>query len=90
MPPRVFGTLRSRGLIDDDVAILVLELKQLRNEAVHTPQPDISTADAKEYIDIAERVVEYLRQQRPSLKGLDRNSDHRIERNPDDLGIDAN
>src|SRR5215207_469499 len=57
----VFRALHSSGVIDSDVAAIADQLRQLRNEAAHHPEPNISAEDAKEYIDVAERVAEYLR-----------------------------
>ena len=57
----IFRALLSRGVIDADVAGIADELRRLRNRAVHEPQPEITTDDAIEYIDVAQRVAEYLR-----------------------------
>jgi DNA repair exonuclease SbcCD ATPase subunit len=57
----VFKALHNSGVIDSDVAAIADQLRQLRNKAAHHPEPDISTEDAWEYIDVAERVGEYLR-----------------------------
>ena len=57
----VFRALHSRDVIDPDVAAVADQLRRLRNEAAHGRNQDISSEDAKEYIDIAERIAEYLR-----------------------------
>jgi multidrug efflux pump subunit AcrA (membrane-fusion protein) len=57
----VFSELRREGVIDADVAAIADDLRHLRNRAVHDPEPNISTEDAKEYIEVAARVAEYLR-----------------------------
>lgn len=61
----IFRALRSRGVIDPDIAGIVDELRHLRNSAVHERQPNISTEDAIEYIEVAERAAEYLRRLYP-------------------------
>lgn len=58
----VLRALHDTGVIDANVAEIADQLRQLRNRAAHHPEPDISSDDAKEYIDLAERVAQQLRQ----------------------------
>ena len=56
----IFGALSKRGVISTDVAALANDLMDLHSKAVHDPNSEISTQDAIEYIELAERVAEYL------------------------------
>lgn len=67
----IFRQLRSRGIIDSDVAAIADDLRVLRNRAAHDPEAEISAEDAREYIEIAERLAEYLRRLCASDEGAE-------------------
>ncbi len=53
---------RRQGLLRDDEVPAVQQLRALRNQAAHFVDPGITPTDALRYHDIAEKLVEQIRQ----------------------------
>lgn len=60
--PHLIRVLRNNDLISDEVAEIADSLRHLRNKAAHLREVNISTEEAKEYVDVAQRVAQYFRQ----------------------------
>jgi hypothetical protein len=61
----------NHGLLTDDERPVVLELRVMRNIATHSADPDITMTDALRYWDIAETLIQKLRERRAAAdKGL--------------------
>lgn len=65
--PLTFRALGSRlkrhNLIDNEHAMILDKLRQLRNVAVHGGSEAIDSDDASEFIRLSENIIEYLREQ---------------------------
>ena len=60
-PVRVLRSLERHGVIDAGKLGLMHDLRGLRNQAVHSPDFAVSTAAALEYVQLARRVVDFLK-----------------------------
>lgn len=60
-PPVLVRQLAENGIIDRDTFAIFEELRQLRNQASHTPQFQPSSEHAKEYVDLAFRLADRFR-----------------------------
>ncbi|QDT51299.1 hypothetical protein Pan258_53880 [Symmachiella dynata] len=59
-PARLAGLLRDQGVLTSDQMALFDELRQLRNQAVHGDKFDIGEKKAKEYLILAEQLIDKL------------------------------
>jgi hypothetical protein len=59
---QLIATLSEKGVVQPAIASVIAELYSLRNTAVHGQKPNIPTAQAVEYVHLALRIVNYLRQ----------------------------
>ena len=62
VPQRMAQALARAGIIDDDLAAVVRDLREVRNIVAHTPGMTPNTNDAEEYAATATRIVSALRQ----------------------------
>lgn len=58
--PRILGTLANRNRISDSVVEATRTLQDLRSRVAPRPNPGLSTAAARTYVDTVVRVVAYL------------------------------
>jgi hypothetical protein len=60
-PARVLRALERHRVIDAGKLGLVHDLRGLRNQAVHSPDFAVTSASALEYVQLARRVVDFLK-----------------------------
>ena len=59
---RMARILAAGGLISEEIQAAILNLTQLRNEAAHrVGEADITTDQAYEYLELVDRVLDYLK-----------------------------
>lgn len=57
---KIVNTLQSENLIAPDQAGLIHDLRALRNQAAHAPDFALTNDAAQNYVDLANRLVDYL------------------------------
>lgn len=68
-PMEYIQLAKRQGLLEDDEIPAIEQLRQLRNQAAHSVDPGISITDALRYYDIAEALIEKIRQRSRSTRG---------------------
>jgi NAD(P)-dependent dehydrogenase (short-subunit alcohol dehydrogenase family) len=53
---------RRKGLLTDEEMPAVLRLRELRNQAAHSVDPDITITDALRYHDIADTLIQKIKE----------------------------
>ena len=60
-PVRVIRALEKAEVVDPAPMVIFHDLRALRNQAAHAPEFALSTEAAIEYVELARRLIEYLR-----------------------------
>tara|TARA_R110002020_G_scaffold281686_1_gene497418 strand:+ start:110 stop:679 length:570 start_codon:yes stop_codon:yes gene_type:complete len=66
---RSFQLLRKTEAVDPEILSLMEDLRRVRNAAVHDSEPEVTIGQAIEYISLASRVEEALRDARRRITG---------------------
>jgi len=60
-PVRVIRALENANVVDPAVMAIFHDLRALRNQAAHAPEFALSTEAVLEYVELAKRLIDYLR-----------------------------
>jgi uncharacterized protein YutE (UPF0331/DUF86 family) len=60
-PVRVIRVLENADVVDPAVMAIFHDLRALRNQAAHAPEFALSTEAVLEYVELAKRLIDYLR-----------------------------
>lgn len=56
----IMKSLQENNIVNDEAMELYYRLKKLRNEAVHTPDFNIDSKEARRYLDLSKGLIAYL------------------------------